>query len=233
MIELIPFIIIIVISYIPSFAWLGIVLSQDVHPEKSRDIALAFVLGSFVAVPGVLFAIWGKEVLGAMNIILNPIMSSFIFAALSEELFKGICIYYFAINTNKWDEPIDTFIYAGTLALGFAGIENLAFVLADSMGSFESMRQLLILRSFSAVLIHIVSSFFVTYGLLFLFKKHKRVLGLMIFSAGIGVHAIWNIAVSIAQNTGILWLLSFYLIICVPLFIGVIFTVKHLRIQSQ
>lgn len=233
MVEFIPLIIIIVISYIPSFAWLGIVLSQDVHPEKSRDIAFAFVLGSFVAVPVVLFAFLGKELLGSMNIVLNPIMSSFIFAALSEELFKGLCIYCFAINTNKWDEPIDTFIYAGTLALGFAGIENFAFVLADSTESFESMRQLLILRSFSAVLIHVISSFFVTYGLFFLFKKQKIALGSMILCAGIGVHAIWNIAVSIAQSTGILWLLSFYLIICIPLFIGVIFTVKHLRIQSQ
>ena len=50
-------IITIILAYIPSFAWLGFVLSQDVHPEKSTDIAKAFILGSFLAVPIVIFAV--------------------------------------------------------------------------------------------------------------------------------------------------------------------------------
>lgn len=232
MVNYIPLLIILGMSYIPSFAWLGLVLSQDVHPEKATDIAKTFILGNFIAVPVVLFAVWGREILDLMLIQMPGIMSHFIFGALMEEVWKGAFVYWFAISTSKWDEPIDTFIYAATLALGFAGIENFAYVVSDMKAGFNSMQQLLILRSLTSVIIHLISSFLVTYGLVFYCKYNKKINGIWLILAGIVFHGLWNLAIAISGITSSLLIVAFYFIICIPLFIGMIFTIKHLRLQS-
>lgn len=227
-----PLILTIILAYIPSFAWLGFVLSQDVHSEKSTDIAKTFILGNFIAVPVILFAIWGKELLDIFMLDLPNIVSNFIFAAFIEEVLKGAFIYWFAISTSRWDEPVDTFIYAATLALGFAGIENFAYVISGSGYDFNTIQQLLILRALSSVIIHIISSFLVTYGLVFYARYKQRLNGILLILGGIVFHGLWNIAVDLSSATSSLVILAFYLLICIPLFVGMILTVKHLRLQS-
>jgi RsiW-degrading membrane proteinase PrsW (M82 family) len=229
----IPMIFIIIVSYIPSFAWLYFVLTQDIHPEKATDIAKAFILGSVVAVPVILFAVWGRELLDIASISLSPTISSFVYGAFIEEIMKGAFIYWFAISTSRWDEPIDTFIYAATLALGFAGIENLAFTLSFASDSFSDMQRLLILRSFTAVLIHIISSFLVTYGIVFWVKKNQIGRGLVLIGSGIAFHGLWNLAIEISRISGNGIILGMYFLICLPLFFGMILTIKHLKIISK
>jgi RsiW-degrading membrane proteinase PrsW (M82 family) len=229
----IPIIFIIIISYIPSFAWLYFVLSQDIHPEKATDIAKAFILGSVVAVPVILFAVGGKEVLDIVSISLSPTVSSFVYGALIEEIMKGIFIYWFAISTSRWDEPIDTFIYAATIALGFAGIENLAFSLKFASNDFVQMQHLLVLRSFTALLVHIISSFLVTYGIVFWVKKKNMIKGFWLIGAGIAFHGLWNLAIEISRISGNGIIGGMYLLICLPVFFGMILTIKHLKITSK
>jgi RsiW-degrading membrane proteinase PrsW (M82 family) len=227
-----PLILTIILAYIPSFAWLGFVLSQDVHSEKATDIAKTFILGNFIAVPVILFAVWGQEILDIFMLDLPNIVSNFIFAAFIEEVLKGAFIYWFAISTSRWDEPVDTFIYAATLALGFAGIENFAYVISGSGYDFDTIQQLLILRALSSVIIHIISSFLVTYGLVFYVKYKQKLNGIWLILGGIIFHGLWNIAVDLSSATSNFVVLAFYLLICIPLFVGMIFTVKHLRLQS-
>ncbi|MEY2986028.1 MAG: hypothetical protein RJB24_257 [Candidatus Parcubacteria bacterium] len=235
MINYTPFIITIILSYIPSFAWLGFVLSQDVHPEKSTDIAKAFILGSFLAVPIVIFAVWGREVLDILLITIPETLSKFIFGAVAEEIFKGAFVYWFAISTSRWDEPIDTFVYSATLALGFAGIENLAYVLNYYKDNFEAIQQLLVLRSFTSLLIHIISSFLFTYGLVLYFKYNNKINGIWLALAGIIFHGLWNFVIEVSSSIGggSLIIGFYFIIICIPLFIGMIFTIKHLRLKSK
>jgi RsiW-degrading membrane proteinase PrsW (M82 family) len=227
-----PLILTIILAYIPSFAWLTFVLSQDVHSEKATDIAKTFILGNFIAVPVILFAVWGQEILDIFMLDLPNMLKTFIFAAFIEEVLKGVFIYWFAISTSRWDEPIDTFIYASTLALGFAGIENFAYVISSSGYDFSSIQQLLILRALSSVIIHIISSFLVTYGLVFYVIYKQKLNGIMLVIGGIIFHGLWNIAIDLSNTTSSLIVLAFYLLICIPLFVGMIFTVKHLRLIS-
>jgi RsiW-degrading membrane proteinase PrsW (M82 family) len=233
MIEYTPLIITIVLAYIPSFAWLWFVLAQDVHPEQSTDIAKAFLLGSFIAVPIVLVAIWGREVLDILLIPTSDTLNKFIFGALSEEIFKGAFVYWFAISTKRWDEPIDTFVYAATLALGFAGIENLAYVLNYYKDNFGAIQQLLVLRAFTALIIHIISSFLFTYGLVLYFKYNDKMNGIWLALAGILFHGLWNLVIELSGIRGSGIIVGFYFIICIPLFIGMIFTIKRLRLKSK
>lgn len=233
MFDSIPLIVTIIISYIPSFAWLGFVLSQDVHPEKAIDIAKAFILGSTVAVPVILFAVWGKDILNILSIELSPTVSSFVYGALMEEVLKGIFVYWFIMRNGRWNEPIDTFIYSATLALGFAGIENLAFVLSYAGDDFVAMQKLLVLRSLTSVIIHIISSFLVTYGIVLYIKNNDRIKGIWLICAGIVFHGLWNLAIEVSRVSGASILLGFYFLICIPLFIGMVFIIKHLKIISK
>jgi len=209
------------------------VLSQDVHPEKSTDIAKAFILGSFLAVPIVIFAVWGREVLDILLITIPDTLSKFIFGAVAEEIFKGAFVYWFAISTSRWDEPIDTFVYAATLALGFAGIENLAYVLQYYKDNFEAIQQLLVLRAFTSLLIHIISSFLFTYGLVLYFKYNHKINGIWLALAGIIFHGLWNLVIGLSNGTGGAIIVGFYFIICIPIFVGMVFTIKHLRLKSR
>lgn len=224
---------IVIVSYIPSFAWLYFVLTQDIHPEKATDIAKVFILGSVVAVPVILFALWGRELLDMVSISLSPAISSFVFGAFIEEIMKGAFIYWFAISTSRWDEPIDTFIYAATLALGFAGIENFAFVISSVSNDFYAIQHLLVLRAFTALLIHIISSFLVTYGIVFWVKKHNIWGGLALIGAGIAFHGLWNFAIAISRISGDGIIAGMYFLICLPVFFGMILTIKHLKIISK
>lgn len=228
-----PLIITIILAYIPSFAWLGFVLTQDVHPENSTDIAKAFILGSFISVPVILFAVWGQDIMNILLIEISPTLSSFIFGAFAEEVIKGAFVYWFAISTIRWDEPIDTFIYSATLALGFAGIENLAFVLSYYQNDFNQIQTLLLLRAFTSVIIHIISSFIFTYGIVFYSKYKLKMKGMWLMIAGIIFHGLWNLVIEISTTVGSSILVSFYFLICIPIFIGMIFVVKHLRISSK
>jgi RsiW-degrading membrane proteinase PrsW (M82 family) len=229
----IPIIFIIIVSYLPSFAWLYFVLSQDIHPEREIDIAKAFILGNVVAVPVILFAVWGREILDIISISLSPTVSNFVYGAFIEEIMKGLFIYWFAISTSRWDEPIDTFIYAATIALGFAGIENLAFSLKFAANDFNEMQNLLVLRALTTVLVHIISSFLVTYGIVFWVKKKHIIKGLGLIGAGIFFHGLWNLAIETSRILGNGIIGGMYLLICLPVFFGMILTIKHLKIISK
>ena len=233
MINYTPLIITIILSYIPSFAWLGFVLSQDIHQEKATDIAKAFILGSFIAVPVVILSVWGREILDIFLITTSDNLNKFIFGALSEEIIKGAFVYWFAISTSKWDEPIDTFIYAATVALGFAGIENLVYVITYYKDDFAAIQHLLVLRAFTSLLVHIISSFLFTYGLALYFKYNAKINGIWLALAGIVFHGLWNLVIELSINGGRSIILGFYFIVCIPLFIGMIFTIKHLRLKSK
>lgn len=224
---------IMIVSYIPSFAWLYFVVSQDMHPEKEVDIAKAFILGSAVAVPVILFSIWGKDILNILLIELSPPISSFVYGALIEEIMKGAFVYWFAISTSRWNEPIDTFIYAATVALGFAGIENLAFTLRFADNNLVSIQHLLILRTFTALLVHVISSFLVTYGIVFWVKKHNIWQALLLIGSGIAFHGLWNFAIELSLISGIGIVGAVYFLICLPVFFAMILTVKHLKIISK
>jgi RsiW-degrading membrane proteinase PrsW (M82 family) len=148
----------------------------------------------------------------------------FLFGALSEEVIKGILLYFFAMTAQFWDEPIDTFIYAATLALGFAGIENMAFVTSqlDALGGGAgfAVEGTIMLRSVTALVIHLISTFFFAYGLV-LFKYQLRGLGRYVvlflgIIASIGFHGGYNQALYLSSDWNISFLPWFYGIVIIP-----------------
>lgn len=86
-----------------------------------------FVLGVLIVVPIMVlqrgFQIW----LGV-----DPFMSSFIQSAGVEEFLKWFVLYHVIYNHTEFDEPYDGIVYAASISLGFATMENVLYAIYSS-----------------------------------------------------------------------------------------------------
>lgn len=82
----------------------------------------------------------------------------FVGVALIEEFFKWIFLYIFAYNDNEFDELYDMVVYGAFVALGFAAIENVMYVLTGGV-------EVGFLRAISAVPGHAFYGVFMGYYL--------------------------------------------------------------------
>lgn len=138
---------------LPALLWLWFWLREDnLHPEPRERVMKTFIAGMCV----VLF------VLPVQVFFSNTVdheSGKYLMWAFTEEAFKLIAAWIFAISTDVMDEPIDAVIYMITVALGFAAIENTLFILkpifeGDIIRSIVTTN----LRFIGATLLHVVSS---------------------------------------------------------------------------
>lgn len=219
------------IAFAPSLAWLIFVLKKDIHPERVRDISFVFIIGILSAIPILMAGFLIQSSVLSSGIEVNSLWVSFFTGAVNEELMKVLLLYFFAMTAQFWDEPIDIFIYAATIALGFAGIENFVVALTrlDSVGG--GLEQLLLIRSITAVLVHIMSTFFFGYALA-LYRDNRNILILLTGAlASIGFHGLYNYAVQISDG-GFEVFQLFYLVVFLPCFVYMMYLVRELQSES-
>lgn len=129
-------IIIILSALIPAIVLLGYIYWQDrKSPEPVRQLLKATALG-VLAIPLVLAITTPLESLGILtfdvNTVWDAINVSFLGAAIPEELSKLLILWLFLRNNPYFDERMDGIVYAVCVSLGFAGVENVAYVLGDA-----------------------------------------------------------------------------------------------------
>lgn len=178
---------------LPSFIWLYFWSREDIlHPEPRTILAATFLGGSLV----VIAAIFAEKYVGGM-IADQP--TRYIVWAIIEEVFKFIAVALIALRTQSNDEPIDAMIYCITIALGFAALENLLFVIGPLSSGQVSIGVLTgSMRFIGATLVHIICSAVVGFmvGLAFyrgrLAKILAALIGLVLAS---GLHAAFNLSI--------------------------------------
>jgi len=216
--------------------WLWFVLNKDIHPEKFKNIFDVFFLGMMVAIPVLLVSYIGKDLLGIFNIELDPLLSTFIYGALNEEVIKFLAFYLFVFKAKFCDEPIDIFIYAGTLALGFAGIENIFISLGSLNSGGSNLETILILRTITAVLVHLISTFLFAYAV-YIYQDNKNKLYLILgVVLSIGFHAVYNFILALSKlkiydiSSSIEYI---YILIFAPMFLYMLYLVSKLQKASK
>lgn len=117
---------------LPVLFWAAYHVHKDRHlPEPPSHLAFAFVLGMLAA--GVSQALYlGLEPLGlrfdAGELAERTPLGLLAYALLAigpiEEIAKALPFLLFVIRFREFDEPIDGFIYASFIALGYATVEN-------------------------------------------------------------------------------------------------------------
>lgn len=156
---------IILLSLLPNFIWLWFYLKQDPHPEPPPFLVLAFFLGifstAFSLATGV-FLLRFFEFLGAERaVVQNSFWFMFLGVALVEESFKFLMVYLFLRKNPVFDEPIDALIYLVVVALGFAFVENVVYLVSvfnQYQGNLTQLVYFLTLRFIGANFLHSLTS---------------------------------------------------------------------------
>ncbi len=195
------------VGFAPSLFWLVFWLQTDKdNPEPFWLLGTCFLIGG----AGVLFATFLQQSL--KDVITSPSSQIVAWAAI-EELVKFAVFYLVAYNNPYNDEAIDPAIYMIAVALGFAALENIFYVLQPSI-SANSTAILLTggLRFFGSTLLHTISSCFI--GIMIgVMPKVARGAALIFGIAGaIFLHATFNFFIlkhdtaSTLQIYGYLWI---------------------------
>lgn len=122
-------------ALIPAIVLLGYIYWRDrKSPEPIWQLVKATALG--VASIGVSLCI--SRPLQAIGLIPEDIYSigdaisvAFLGAAIPEELAKFLLLWLFLRNNRHFDERMDGIVYAVCISLGFAGLENVLYVIGD------------------------------------------------------------------------------------------------------
>ena len=140
---------------VPSLIWLYFWLRRDRnHPEPFFLLCISFLLGAGVVL---IAAFLQKEV---KDVITSAQARVVVWAGIEEAL-KFLIFYLVAYKSRANDEAIDPAIYLITIALGFAALENILYILKPGV-SFSVTAGLLTggLRFFGSTLLHAIASGF-------------------------------------------------------------------------
>ncbi len=183
---------------VPSLVWLFFWTREDhEQPEPKSLLAGCFLAGMLA----VLFAIPAERFVADM--LSDPSWRYTLWAAI-EEILKFTAVAAVALHARSNDEPIDAMIYCIAVALGFAALENIFFIMQPlSGGDLAAGIVTGNMRFIGATLVHTVSSAFIGFALGeayyrgWLAKASLLVVGLI---AAIAIHASFNIAITSASS---------------------------------
>lgn len=139
-------------------------------------------------------------------------LSSFINAAIPEEAFKFAVLYFLAKKCKHFDEMFDGIIYAVCIGMGFAGLENILYLL----GSDDEWISVGISRALLSVPMHyffaiIMGTFF---SLGWFDKKNRKVYMSAAVALPIIIHGAYDtlcFSIGLDENFSIYILIAFLL----------------------
>ncbi len=141
---------------VPSLIWLYFWLHRDRNKEEPLGLlVLCFLLGAGVVL------IAGFLQKGTKDLFSDAHVRTFVWAGI-EEVLKFVIFYLIAYRNRYNDEIIDSAMYMITIALGFAALENVLYILKP--GTTLNVTAGLLtggLRFFGSTLLHAIASGFV------------------------------------------------------------------------
>ena len=190
----------IVFGFLPGIVWLVYFYKKDsVEPEPTKKIIKAFILGVFIAFPA---GIFNSIFINTYNVFnLNErFYGSVLIAPLVEESLKYTVVVWAFYKDKNFDEPMDGIIYAVSVALGFAAIENLGYVY-NSFATNTTVFTVAI-RAFLTVPAHALFASVYGFGLGLKKFNYKRPFFVTTLLFGILLHAIFNFLASLNYAMG-------------------------------
>lgn len=220
------FVLALILGVLPSLVWLLYYLKSDVHPEPKSIILEVFILGMIsggaaIGFQYLLIYIGNsinyqlKELIGL--IVPFPILMIIGWAWI-EEYVKYLVAKIRVLHDAAFDEPTDAMIYLICAGLGFAAIENILFVMPMIFdGGISGALQFLVLRFFTATLLHALASGIIGFFFALAIIYHTRSLLFLGFVIGVVLHTIYNYSIMIPEEG-----INPYLLLLV-LFVGIVF----------
>lgn len=187
---------ILLLSVLPGLLWIIFIYRRDRYePEPKSMILRAFMLGVACVFPAVLLESildFGSDF--SMAVITAPVI---------EEVLKFLIFMIFFYHHRDFDEPLDGIIYACSIALGFATVENFFYVF--SALEYDRVYQVAGLRAFLSIPGHFLFSALWGYAAgVTKFKMRRPVTPGAGLLAAIVLHAAFNLtAIASALGSGL------------------------------
>ncbi|MDD2593762.1 MAG: PrsW family intramembrane metalloprotease [Bacteroidales bacterium] len=123
----------IILALIPALFFLLLVYFKDKYkPEPFKYLFFAFFLGMLATIPAsFLENMLFSNIKLNLPLELSAFIEAFFFVALIEEGIKFLFFRWFIWPKKYFDEPIDGGVYMVAIGMGFAFLENLAFIFND------------------------------------------------------------------------------------------------------
>lgn len=191
--------------------------------EPVRLLVFALLAGAMTVIP-ILFVESFLSGLGTgLPHLGSAAWNAFVVAAFSEELFKYLALYLLIWKSPEFNEKFDGIVYATYVSLGFAGVENVLYVLEGGLSAGLS-------RALTAVPAHAI--FGITMGFYFgmakFYEKERRSLKQKALFYPILLHGIYDFILF----TGIAWLTIVFVGFVVFLYISGLKKMGELSRQS-
>ena len=159
-------------AVLPALALLYFIYRKDdLRTEPPKQIIRAFVLGMvsalvsmLISTPLLLFGFYPEE----PTTVGGHFAHAFFGAGFPEELAKLLLLMWFLRKNPDFDEWVDGIVYAASLGLGFAALENV-FYLFDNLNEWLSVG---IMRAFMSIPAHFF--FAIIMGYFFAFAKFRH-----------------------------------------------------------
>ena len=109
---------------------LYIIYKDRYNKEPLKNLIISFLPGILSALPALILQLLFTKPAEQLfrNTLLYTAFFTFIIVALSEEFSKFIMLRLYAYPRKAFDEPLDGIVYAVMVGMGFATIENIAYV---------------------------------------------------------------------------------------------------------
>jgi protease PrsW len=202
-------VIIVLLAFAPCVFWLWIIYRADkCKPEPLRLIIRTFLLGLLVAIPVALIEVFlYPHPAGGPTSLQSAAYLAFIVAGVTEETGKFLVVRYSVYKSMYFEEPFDGLEYAAAAALGFASLENVAYLINFGW-------QVILVRGLVSNLSHVLFSVLWGYPLALskmgIISKGYVWLGLLV---AIAAHGLFDFLFF----TG-----TYYTFLVIPLFIGMV-----------
>lgn len=169
-----------------------IYIKDKYEKESKRDLAIAFFLGAFLSIIVTLILSMFTQIILPLPddySIFQQFIKAFFVVALIEEFSKYIFVRFYSQPKKYFNEPFDGIVYAVMVSMGFAAIENIAYVSQGGMGTA-------IVRAFTAVPAHatfaVLMGYFMGLAKFAPSKKQKRKLNLIGLALAVLFHGAYD-----------------------------------------
>ena len=127
--------IILTAALIPAILLWLYIWKKDAQPEPTFWLVKAVMWGVMICIPvailefGIQSLLFGED--GEPSSLIGTTMDAFLVAAIPEETFKLFALWMVLRKNPYFDEHFDGIVYAVSVGLGFAALENIGYVFGD------------------------------------------------------------------------------------------------------
>jgi len=207
---------ILVLAVAPPLLIAYYVYQKDKYDKEPKSLIIkSFLFGCLGVIPAIFLELFAKEMFTSLFLYV------FFGIALVEEGVKYFFLKKYLFNKPDFNEPMDGIVYAVMISLGFATVENIAYVLNNEG---QEMNVALI-RMFTAIPLHAACGVILGYFVgLAKFSDNKNILlykGLFLATL---VHALYNYFIFLGEG---------FILSIIALAVAVYYSKKAINIHQE